>query len=73
MKHYTHDDIVGAAQPVGDGWVRTTVTLWDGDTAYLPGTTKYVVAGPGQVIYLVHPSGEEFSRSGETRVVPASR
>lgn len=55
--HYSHADILELAQCIGEGWKRTTLTLEEGDTAHSGLSTKWDFAGPGEVTYLIHPSG----------------
>lgn len=49
--------ILEQAEDIGDGWKKFVAKLEKGDTAESGVSTKWVFAGPGQVTYLIHPSG----------------
>ena len=59
MAHYTYNDILERALPIGNGYTETVLELEEGDTADNPASTKWVFAGPGTVGYLIHPSGTQ--------------
>lgn len=55
--HYTATKIIEASSDIGEGWRKTQIVLMPEDTAYAPGSTKRVFAGPGSVTYHIHASG----------------
>ena len=55
--HYDANTILETAEDIGHGFRINNVTLTDEDTAYAPGTTKHVYAGPGEIHYTIHASG----------------
>ena len=55
--HYSFEDILDRAEDIGDGYRKTTVTLGPEDTAHSALSTKWDLQGPGEVTYLIHPSG----------------
>lgn len=57
MAHYSANDILEQASSIEDGWKRLVLTLGEGDTADSGTSTKWHYAGPGEVKYLIHPSG----------------
>ena len=57
---YDYNRVLNLAEPVsgGDGkWKRTLITLGEGETAMIPGTSKRLVDGPARLQYDIHPSG----------------
>ena len=55
--HHDHGAILNQAEDIGEGWSRTILTLADGDSAHSAVSTKWDYRGPGQIQYLIHPSG----------------
>lgn len=55
--HYSSNDILERAQTRDDGYREATLELAQGDTCDAPGTTKWNLAGPGTVHFLIHPTG----------------
>lgn len=55
--HYGHADILAAGEDIGEGWTKAVITLEPGDTAHSGLSSKWDFAGPGEVTYLMHPSG----------------
>lgn len=57
---YDYNRVLQLADPVpgDDGkWKRTLITLREGETAMIPGTTKRFVNGPARLQYDIHPTG----------------
>ena len=65
--HYGQQAIQDTSRDIGQGWRRADVALGAGDTAYDPGSTKTVLAGPGTVTYHIHPSGWITAPGGARR------
>ncbi|MEV4575971.1 hypothetical protein AB0K16_22265 [Nonomuraea jabiensis] len=61
MTHYGFDEIFNALEESGVIPSQTAVihqlVLEAQDTAVHPGSTKWVIAGPGKVRYICHPDG----------------
>lgn len=60
--HYGTEEIRELAKTQGDvkdGWTNVSVVLAPGDTAFAPGTTKYVLRawGDARVMYEIAPDG----------------
>lgn len=66
--HYTLIDIFAAA-PMADetGWTKAVITLEKGDTVVSALSDKWVFAGPGEVEFLMHPSGWQVVPSDTVR------
>lgn len=60
--HYGNREIASAAEDLGDGVKRAVLTLAKGDTAAAV-SDKWVLAGPGEVEYLMGASGWTISPS----------
>lgn len=56
-RHYGMLDIMEMAVERGNGWTSTDLTLGADETAYHGNSTKKDYSGPGEVSYLIHPSG----------------
>ena len=63
MVHFSTEDIIARAVPIGEGWKKAEIELASGDTAVSPGSTKWVFLGPGTITYLIHPSGWDVTPS----------
>lgn len=55
--HYDQSAIQDRAEDIGEGWSRTILTLGADDTAHSAVSGKWDYRGPGQIKYLIHPSG----------------
>ena len=55
--HYDHQAIMDAGEDIGEGWKKAVITLGPEDSAYSAVSTKYDFKGPGEVTYMMHPSG----------------
>ncbi|AEL17689.1 hypothetical protein AVV40_gp15 [Mycobacterium phage Swirley] len=55
--HYSHADIMAAAEDLGDRWSKAVIELGPGDTAHSALSSKWDFQGPGTVEYLMHPTG----------------
>ena len=71
-QHYGLNELLGLSTPhPQDPNTKTvTVTLSEGDTAYLPGTTKGAIAGTGDITYYIQPMGTNYEAQGDFRQVP---
>lgn len=62
---YDFDRILGLAVEMGDdGWSRCIIDVAEGETAYLPGTTKKMLLGPGKFQYDIHATGVTVKHVG---------
>jgi hypothetical protein len=63
-KHWSQKDIMEVAEDIGDGYSEATITLYHGDTAYYPGSTKKTFRTyydqSGEVRYLIHAMGWRY-------------
>ena len=55
--HYGHQDILDAAEDIGDGWRKAVITLTGEDTVYSGLSGKWDFRGPGTVTYMMSPAG----------------
>lgn len=65
MTHYSSNDILELARLREDGYREVTLELAQDDTCDAPGSTKWNLAGPGSVHFLIHPTGWQAT-PGET-------
>ena len=59
-KHYRYDDIVAAAEDLGEGWSRATIELNEGDIVESCLSSKWdfrAYGGPATIEYLIAPGG----------------
>lgn len=68
MTHHDYFEIYRRALANADQEI--TVELAEGDTADVPGTTKKVAIGPGEVTYVAHRDGGMDVRAITASVVP---
>lgn len=59
--HVTFDKVLDAATDIGEGYRKATVTLAEGDTIWCPTSTKKVLTGAGDYVFLIHPSSVELT------------
>lgn len=54
-----YEDLVAQATDIGNGWREAEFELESGDTAFAPGTTKYILRahGPAKVRYRIASEG----------------
>jgi len=55
--HYDTNAVLLRAEELGDGWSRAEIRLDSGDTAESGTSTKWFLAGPGAIEYLIHATG----------------
>ena len=66
-RHFTHADILAAAQPIPDSeWKRAVITLKFGDTIDSPYSTKWFFTGSGDYTFLIHPTSLELRDAPES-------
>lgn len=66
-KHFTHADILAAAQPIeGSQWSRAVITLKFGDTIDSPYSTKWYFTGSGDYTFAIHPTSLELQDAPES-------
>lgn len=70
MTHWNTMMIRAVARDIGDGWTKTVIRLDHDDTADAGTSTKYAWGGPGEVEYLMHPSGWQIAPSDTVKRVP---
>jgi len=66
--HYDSAEILKVAVPVDDYWKEAKIVLEKGDTAYAPGTTKKVLAGTGEIRYMISATGWQANTDPGIRV-----
>lgn len=72
--HYGLQEIIDIAGPADEqGYRLVTITLEDGDTAYAPGTTKYDLAGTGDVMYQIHATGVRAQPQAHSNIFRTTR
>lgn len=54
---FSHTWVLQNSFEIADGWKLTLVELRDGDTAYVPGSSKKSIAGPAFLMYQISGSG----------------
>lgn len=54
---FSHSWVLRNSFQIGDGWKLTLVELQNGDTAYMPGSTKKHIQGPAFLMYQISGSG----------------
>lgn len=65
-RHFTHADIIAAAQPIPDSdWKKAEITLKFGDTIDSPYSTKWFFTGSGRYTFLIHPTSLELRDAPE--------
>jgi hypothetical protein len=74
MKHWTQQQVLDEAEPIGDGWKRAVIILVDeDDTSWYPASGKAQYRGPGGVKYLIHPTSvESEALDASVTLIPAS-
>lgn len=66
-RHFTHADVIAAAQPIpGSEWKKAVITLKFGDTIDSPYSTKWFFTGSGDYTFLVHPTSVELRDAPES-------
>ena len=65
VKDWTANDVLEAAKPIGNGYSYVEIELRKGDSAWCPGTTKYVLRGVGRVEYMIHASCVDATPFGD--------
>lgn len=63
MTHLTFEDVLAKAVDLGDGWRKAIVELTSGQTIWHPGSTKKVLTGRGQYVFMIHPSSVDLVKS----------
>jgi hypothetical protein len=64
--HYGLAEILEKAVRLDDVYKQASITLFEGDTAYAPGTTKKVLAGYGRITYLISAMSNEVTEMDAT-------
>jgi hypothetical protein len=65
--HHDWASICEAAVDIGEGWRKHVVALGIEDSAHSPMSSKWNFHGPGEITYLIHPSGIDVQVSGRVR------
>lgn len=58
--HVTFESILARAVDLTDGWRKAIIDLASGDTLWHPGSTKKVITGRGQYVFMIHPSSVDL-------------
>ena len=61
--YVSFEDILAKAVSLGQGWRKAIIELGSGDTIWHPASTKKVITGRGQYVFMIHPSSVDLIKA----------